>query len=84
MLTLGASQGRIGNCEPPAEIFELGCGNGSTAAPYKSGYRVTGIDLQPTGPDRETEFPECRIEQGSAYDNLAGSYGTSTWLLAWK
>jgi 2-polyprenyl-3-methyl-5-hydroxy-6-metoxy-1,4-benzoquinol methylase len=63
---------------PPAEVFELGCGNGSTAGALSNlGYHVTGVDPSLDGIRIAREnFPQCRIEQGSAYDELAGIYGT--------
>jgi 2-polyprenyl-3-methyl-5-hydroxy-6-metoxy-1,4-benzoquinol methylase len=63
---------------PPADIFEIGCGNGSNAHEVsKLGYRVVGIDSSTDGiAIGKAHFPDCRLESGSAYDELAATYGT--------
>ena len=58
-------------------IFELGCGNGATAAHLTSkGYKIVGVDPSESGIAIAKEsFPECRLELGSTDDDLAGQYG---------
>jgi 2-polyprenyl-6-hydroxyphenyl methylase/3-demethylubiquinone-9 3-methyltransferase len=62
---------------PPRTIFDLGCGNGSTAhALSQSGYTVSGIDPSSEGiAFAKQQYPDCRLENGSAYDDLAGRFG---------
>jgi len=63
---------------PPKEIFEVGCGNGSTANMLSGmGYKVTGIDTSSSGIKiaRET-YPQIHFERASAYDDLASRYGS--------
>ncbi len=62
---------------PPANIFELGCGNGTMAAALnKLGYEVTAVDPSSSGISHaRKQFPSCRFEEGSAYDDLVGIYG---------
>ena len=61
----------------PARLFDLGCGNGSVAAQIAGrGWSVTGIDPSSEGIAQARQaFSELRLEQGSAYDNLAAQYG---------
>lgn len=64
---------------PPRNIFELGCGNGSTAGRLAAaGYSVTGVDPSTSGiaiaQTREDE--RLRFEVGSTADDLAAKYGT--------
>ena len=61
----------------PARLFDLGCGNGSVAAQIAGGgWSVTGIDPSVEGiAQARKTFPELRLEQGSAYDDLAAKYG---------
>lgn len=58
-------------------VFELGCGNGSTAeALVNMGYEVTGVDPSESGIQIARE--RCKpavLEVGSAYDDLVASYG---------
>jgi SAM-dependent methyltransferase len=58
-------------------IFELGCGNGSVANIFaKGGWDVTGVDPSSEGIAlANTEFPELKLFQGSAYDDLVAKYG---------
>lgn len=58
-------------------VFDLGCGNGSTAAHLAAlGYDMTGIDPSADGIERARRVhPGLSIDQGSAYDDLAGRYG---------
>lgn len=62
---------------PVGRIFELGCGNGATAAMLAGlGYEVTGVDPSESGIRIAKEaHPGVRLEEGSAYDDLAGRYG---------
>jgi 2-polyprenyl-6-hydroxyphenyl methylase/3-demethylubiquinone-9 3-methyltransferase len=65
--------GRLGT----RRLFDLGCGNGSVAAYFaERGYEVTGVDPSAEGvAEARTAYPHIRIEQGSAYDDLAAIYG---------
>lgn len=58
-------------------IFDLACGNGSVARHLtKLGFEVTGVDPSSEG-IRYANLcsPDLRLYQGSAYDDLAASYG---------
>lgn len=59
-------------------IFDLGCGNGSVAAVLASdGYDVAGVDPSVEGiAVARAAHPGLRLEVGSAYDDLAGRFGT--------
>ncbi len=61
-----------------SRVFDVGCGNGSTCqALHEQGFDVTGIDPSSTGISIAKEsFPHLKIEEGSAYDDLKGTYGT--------
>ena len=63
---------------PGKPIFELGCGNGSTAAKLvAAGHPVTGIDPSETGiAIAARAFPQCRLEVGSSDEDLAARFGT--------
>ncbi|NKI36439.1 methyltransferase domain-containing protein [Wenzhouxiangella sp. XN79A] len=58
-------------------VFELGCGNGSVAnALTRLGWDVTGVDPSVQGIRHAREaYPELKLFEGSAYDDLAGKYG---------
>lgn len=58
-------------------LFDLGCGNGSTAAALTAdGWDVTGVDVSEEGlAQARAHHPELRIEKGSAYDDLAARHG---------
>lgn len=58
-------------------VFELGCGNGSTAAFFKKvGFDVVGVDPSPEGIRHAKQaYPHIRLELGSCYENLAERYG---------
>lgn len=59
-------------------LFDLGCGNGSTARHFlECGYDVTGVDPSEDGIRIAREaLPDARLEIGSAYDDLKGKFGT--------
>lgn len=58
-------------------IFELGCGNGATAEMLGNlGYRVVGVDPSEEGIRiARANHPTAQLEAGSAYDDLATTYG---------
>lgn len=62
----------------PPRVFDLGCGNGSFAARLSGrGYHVVGVDPSEDGiAAARGAYPHLRLERGSAYDNLAGRFGT--------
>lgn len=62
----------------PRRLFELGCGNGATAAALVTeGYTVTGVDPSPEGVAvANRHFPQLAVAVGSCYDDLAAKYGT--------
>ncbi len=64
--------------QSPKRIFELGCGNGAVANELAAlGYSITGIDPAKEGIEwARRSYPHLDIHQGSAYDDLAGQYGT--------
>ena len=58
-------------------VFELGCGNGSVANDITQlGWAVTGVDpsVEGIGQARQA-YPNLRLDEGSAYDDLSGRYG---------
>lgn len=59
-------------------LFDLGCGNGSIgAAVSQKGWDVTGVDVSSDGIEYANRVhPQLKLETGSAYDDLAGKYGT--------
>lgn len=59
-------------------VFEIGCGNGATANMLNElGYEVTGIDSSESGIRiAKAAFPHLDLSLGSAYDDLAGRFGT--------
>jgi len=60
----------------PKRVFDLGCGNGSTAAHLAQTYEVVGVDASQTGVEHaRAAFPNIRFDVASAYDDLAASYG---------
>jgi 2-polyprenyl-3-methyl-5-hydroxy-6-metoxy-1,4-benzoquinol methylase len=60
----------------PKCVFDLGCGNGSTAAHLSQKYEVVGVDASQTGIERaRAAFPHIRFDVASAYDDLAALYG---------
>jgi 2-polyprenyl-6-hydroxyphenyl methylase/3-demethylubiquinone-9 3-methyltransferase len=58
-------------------IFDLGCGNGSVASVLATdGWDVTGVDPSLEGiAEANKAFPNLRLFLGSAYDDLAKTYG---------
>lgn len=58
-------------------LFDLGCGNGSVAALlHHEGWEVCGVDPSSEGiAAANLTFPQLRLEQGSAYDDLAARFG---------
>jgi 2-polyprenyl-6-hydroxyphenyl methylase/3-demethylubiquinone-9 3-methyltransferase len=63
---------------PERRAFDLGCGNGATCGMLSDlGFAVTGIDTSESGiACAKTAFPDVRVCVGSAYDDLAATYGT--------
>ena len=58
-------------------LFELGCGNGSVANLLdKGGWEVTGVDSSTDGIAQANQaYPNLKLENGSAYDDLQSRYG---------
>ncbi len=58
-------------------LFELGCGNGSVANELsRRDWDVTGVDASTEGiRQARAAYPNLKLFEGSAYDDLAGSYG---------
>lgn len=58
-------------------VFDLGCGNGSVGALLNTdGWDVTGIDPSVEGiAEANQQYPHLKLEQGSAYDDLAAKFG---------
>lgn len=63
--------------DSPSRVFDLGCGNGSVAAALTTeGWDVTGVDPSSEGiTEARKTHPELQLAQGSAYDDLAATYG---------
>jgi 2-polyprenyl-3-methyl-5-hydroxy-6-metoxy-1,4-benzoquinol methylase len=61
-----------------SRVFELGCGNGATASSMaRLGYSVTAIDPSSSGIQIASQaHPEVTFAERSAYDDLAGEFGT--------
>jgi len=61
----------------PMRLFDLGCGNGSTAATFsRCGWEVTVVAPSPEGiANAEFAYPDLRLEAGPAYDDLTEQYG---------
>ena len=59
------------------KLFELGCGNGSTAHQLTSmGWDITGVDPAKEGIEQaKKKYPDLKLYSGSAYDDLSGQYG---------
>ena len=63
---------------PDRRAFDLGCGNGATCGMLSSlGFSVTGIDPSESGiAQARIAFPSVQTHVGSAYEDLAATYGT--------
>ena len=60
----------------PRRVFDLGCGNGSTAAHLSEKYEVIGVDASRSGIEQaRAAYPHICFDVASAYDDLAGTYG---------
>jgi len=61
----------------PTRLFELGCGNGAVAeALTQRGYRMLGVDPSEQGiAQAKARRPHLDLQLGSAYDDLAATYG---------
>jgi 2-polyprenyl-6-hydroxyphenyl methylase/3-demethylubiquinone-9 3-methyltransferase len=61
----------------PRRVFDLGCGNGATAAELtRDGYELVGVDPSESGLRiARKAYPHLQLHPGSAYDDLAGKYG---------
>lgn len=62
---------------PPRTLFDLGCGNGVMISRLSAmGYLAAAVDTSESGIRfARIAAPAARIEIGSAYDDLAGSFG---------
>ena len=58
-------------------LFELGCGNGSAAHELSlCCWDVTGVDPSEEGIEQaQVTYPDLKLQNGDAYDDLAGQYG---------
>ena len=67
----------IGWAPGTKRVFDLGCGNGATAATLATaGYEMTGVDPSVEGIRiARAHHPKLKLELGSAYDDLARTYG---------
>lgn len=65
-------------CVTSKKVLDLGCGNGSVANWFaQQGFEVHGVDPSDTGiAQARRSFPDLDLRQGSAYDDLAGTFGT--------
>jgi 2-polyprenyl-3-methyl-5-hydroxy-6-metoxy-1,4-benzoquinol methylase len=63
---------------PQRRAFDLGCGNGATCNMLSTlGFDVTGVDTSKSGiVNAQRAHPHVKTCIGSAYDDLAGQYGT--------
>jgi 2-polyprenyl-3-methyl-5-hydroxy-6-metoxy-1,4-benzoquinol methylase len=60
----------------PTQIFDLGCGNGSTANHISRHCKVVGVDPSDSAvAQANLAYPNVRIEVGSAYDDLSSKFG---------
>src|SRR5690242_11572912 len=64
--------------ERATRVFDLGCGDGSTAAFLAArGFAVTGVDPSRDGISAaRRSYPALRLDVGSAYEPLAQTYGS--------
>lgn len=60
------------------KIIDIGCGNGAvTNLIHTQGFDIVGIEPSDDGvAEARRAFPSLRVEQGSAYDDLRGRFGT--------
>ena len=67
----------IGAAGRERKLFELGCGNGSTADMLtRQGWDVTGVDPSTEGiAQARSQYPELKLHEGSTDDDLVGRYG---------
>ncbi len=74
MPTVLAEVARVGT---PTRVFDLGCGNGATAARLAAaGHRVGGVDPSAEGIAVANRLhPALPLRAGSCYDDLAAAYG---------
>lgn len=75
---LMAALRRIRDSNPSENrIFDIGCGNGSVDHALTSdGWDVTGVDSSYEGiAEANKKYPEIKLYPGSAYDDLASTYG---------
>ena len=64
---------------PPQRVFELGCGNGSTARMLAAdGYSVVAVDPSATGIEiaKQSASDRLRFELGSTSEDLGARFGT--------
>lgn len=75
---IAAARGHFQGRTAPHRVFELGCGNGTLASLMtEAGLSVQGIDPSQTGIEAANRaFPHLDLKPGSAYDDLAGTYGS--------
>lgn len=61
----------------PKRVFDLGCGNGAVADWFsRQGFDVRGVDPSDSGIAIAREsYPHVDLRQGSAYDDLAATFG---------
>lgn len=67
----------LSSIEVAPKIFELGCGNGSTAAYLAAnGYNIVGVDPSESGiAVARQHYPTCLFEVASTDDDVAGRFG---------
>ncbi len=60
----------------PSRIFDLGCGNGSTASVLTKHAPVDGVDISVSAIAHANKtYPELKLDQRSVYEDLSGEYG---------
>jgi len=69
---------RSGNMPSSLSVMDIGSGNGSmTAKIAAKGYKIVGVEPSSSGiQTARRSFPNVTFEEGSAYDDLAGRFGT--------
>ena len=72
--------------EPGSRVFELGCGNGSTANMLtERGFRLTGVDPSTSGMRAaRAAYPQLDLHEGSSDDALAGRFGQFPLLISFE